>query len=232
MVALSGKGWKLARSLQVLADEVEARWPGTTIWSIGDPAHASRASDHNPRPGDRVVCAIDIVGPAAPIIWAHLLETRDPRLKYFIHAKRIVSSTNQPWVIRPYNGDPHANHIHVSVGRGPDGKSTGPVDDPSPWGLLEDDMPSIQEVEAAVQRVVDRNLTLHGLTTAKETTDYTGNLLRSVFNATLRILQGEGAAVADVDEEAIAGLVLASLNPDAIAKAVTEHMPDYELVKR
>src|SRR5690606_14777101 len=29
----------------------------------------------------------------------------------------------------------HTRHMHVSVGVGPDGRSTGPYDDTSPWGL-------------------------------------------------------------------------------------------------
>lgn len=138
--------WRLARSLAALADEVEQRWPGTTIWSIGDQDHASRASDHNPNQAD-VVCAIDVLGrEQAAAIWAHLLDRRDPREKYQIHARRIVSATTSPWQVRHYGGsNPHADHIHISVGRGSDGSSyrADLYDDPSPWGLTsneEDDM--------------------------------------------------------------------------------------------
>jgi hypothetical protein len=132
--------WRLARSLQTLQRELDQRFPGRLKpdWTIGDPAHRSRASDHNPRRGDGAVCAIDVRGATtAQALWNHLLLTRDDRVKYVIFNGKIVHSTNQPWVIRQYRGaNPHRDHLHLSVGRGPDGSSTGPVDDRTPWGLL------------------------------------------------------------------------------------------------
>lgn len=131
--------WRLARSLDTLRAETRRRWPGTTVWTIGDAAHASRASDHNPN-SRGVVCAIDVVGrPQAQAIYDHLMRTRDPRVKYLIFDRRIVNSTVSPWTPRPYGGEnPHTTHIHVSVGRGPSGRSTHPnlYDDPAPWGLV------------------------------------------------------------------------------------------------
>lgn len=138
--------WRLARSLERLRDEVEGRWPGTTVWTIGDAAHAARASDHNPN-AQGVVCAIDVVGARqAGHLWERLQADRDPRIKYLIHRGRIVSATHLPWKVRPYRGsNPHNDHIHISVGRGADGRSTRPdlYDDPSAWGLTaheEDDV--------------------------------------------------------------------------------------------
>lgn len=128
--------WRTARSLTTLSAEVRQRWPGTTIWTLGDQDHASRASDHNPNPAG-VVCAADIVGRTqAKAVWNLILDERDERVKYVIHDELIVSSTNQPWVIRPYTGaNDHKNHAHVSVGRGPDGQSVrGDLyDDPKGW---------------------------------------------------------------------------------------------------
>lgn len=134
--------WRLARSLETLSDEVQERFPDTTIWTIGDADHRNRASDHNPN-GAGVVCAIDVLGrEQAAALWAHLLKRRDPREKYQIHARRIVSSTVSPWETRYYDGNnPHLDHIHVSVGRGQSGSSYRPdlYDDPAPWGFTEED---------------------------------------------------------------------------------------------
>lgn len=135
--------WRLARSLETQRAEVLERYPGTTIWTIGDVDHRARASDHNPNAAD-IVCAIDILGRApARAVWDLILITRDSRLKYMIFDGQIVNSTIRPWEIRPYSGDnPHRDHIHVSVGRGRDGASTRPdlYDDPSPWwGTSEED---------------------------------------------------------------------------------------------
>lgn len=130
--------WRLARSLEQLKAEVLERWPGTTIWSIGDSSHRARASDHNPNP-QGVVCAIDIVGlPQATEVYDHLLSRRDYRTKYVIHQRRIFNQYVSPWRERNYSGsNPHNNHVHVSVGRGPSGRSTGPYDEPGSWGIAE-----------------------------------------------------------------------------------------------
>ena len=128
--------WRLAASLATLRREITNRWPNTTIWTIGDPAHAARASDHNPN-AQGVVCAIDVVGRTqATALWNQLLASRDPRIKYLIFNRQIVSATNQPWTVRPYTGtNGHLTHLHISVGRGTDGASTRPdlYDDPRLW---------------------------------------------------------------------------------------------------
>lgn len=130
--------WRLARSLDQLVDEVKAKYPGTTIWTVGDEAHQRRNSDHNSN-GQGVVCAIDVVGVTqARDLWDFLAHARDPRMKYDIFNSQKMSSTISPWTPRPYTGsNPHSNHIHVSVGRGPDNYSTRAdlYDDPSPWGF-------------------------------------------------------------------------------------------------
>jgi peptidoglycan hydrolase-like protein with peptidoglycan-binding domain len=137
--------WRLARSLQQLQRELDQRFPRRVKpdWTIGDPAHRARASDHNPR-ADGVVCAIDVRGrDTAAWLFDHLRRARDARVKYIIFNRQIVSSTNSPWTVRSYGGsNPHADHIHISVGRGPDGRSTGPVDDASPWGITSASSPA------------------------------------------------------------------------------------------
>lgn len=129
-------GWRLARSLEVLRDEIRAVHPGTTIWTIGDERHV--VSDHRPNAAG-VVCAVDVLGDRGLDLAAfaeHLRKTNHRAVKYVIFNRRIWSKAlnSQGW--RPYHGsNPHTTHVHVSVGVGPDGRSTGPYDDTTTWGL-------------------------------------------------------------------------------------------------
>lgn len=114
---------RLARSLETLRAQVNAQWPGRNKandgW-IGDAAHASRASDHNPNSAG-VVTAIDITsdpahGLSARALAEALVASRDSRLKYIISNAQIVSSKVSPWIWRPYSGaNAHRAHVHVSV---------------------------------------------------------------------------------------------------------------------
>jgi len=130
--------WRLARSLEQLRKEILAKHPGTTFWTIGDAAHRNTWSDHNPNTSG-VVCAADVLGDRGLNLatFAERVRTsKHPALKYVIFNRRIANA-GQPW--RPYNGDnPHSTHVHVSVGRGPDGRSTGPYDNATPWRILEE----------------------------------------------------------------------------------------------
>ena len=123
--------WRIARTLLKLRAQVNALAPGRSKASdgaIGDAAHASRASDHNPWVIDGangVVTAIDVThspdkGCDADKIAESLRASRDPRIKYMIWNKRIVSSYRQgataAWTWRPYRGrNGHTKHVHVSV---------------------------------------------------------------------------------------------------------------------
>lgn len=131
--------WRLAGALVVLRNEIQQVAPGTTVWTIGDEAHQQRDSDHNPNAAG-VVCAVDVVDDAG-LDLAHLAETvrtgGHPAGKYVIYRDRIASAA-RGWRWRSYGGTFHS-HVHVSVGVGPDGASTGPYDDTSPWGLAEED---------------------------------------------------------------------------------------------
>lgn len=146
--------WRLARSLVVLRDEIRTLHPGTTVWTIGDAAHRATASDHNPNQAD-VVCATDTLGNAGLDLGWYAERVRQagigghPAPKYVIYNRRIASRS-RGWTWRPYHGsNPHTGHVHVSAGIGPDGRSTGPYDDTSPWGLLseEDDMELTDRVD-------------------------------------------------------------------------------------
>lgn len=90
---------------------------------IGDTAHASRQSDHNPDAAG-IVRAIDIdsdLRATRPDEMARLVETlRDDAkngrrpITYIIYNAKICSSKNK-WAWRPYDGpNPHLHHAHIS----------------------------------------------------------------------------------------------------------------------
>jgi len=126
MVAIAGKGWKLAPCLVDLFVEADRLFPqrsNISDGSIGDPAHASRTSDHNPSGG--YVHAADLTddkanGCDADLLARHLVATRDPRVKYVIWNRTIVASYPRAgipaWTPAPYTGvNAHASHTHISV---------------------------------------------------------------------------------------------------------------------
>lgn len=121
----AGTGWYLAHSLATLRAQINAAAPKrdkVADGTIGDAAHASRTSDHNPwvkdSHGRGVVTAIDITHDPADGVdcnkLAEVLKT-DPRVKYIIWKGRIWNgSIAQSW--REYKGaNPHNHHIHISV---------------------------------------------------------------------------------------------------------------------
>ena len=137
--------WRLAKSLDVLRKQVNERWPRrskTADGTIGDAAHASRSSDHNPWVKDGamgVVTAIDFTndpqdGVDSQLLAEALRASRDPRIKYIISNRRICSGTggtSKPWAWRPYTGsNPHNKHVHLSVN--PEKRD---YDSVKPWNL-------------------------------------------------------------------------------------------------
>ena len=131
---------RIARSIEVLTAEVHARSPKTTIYHYDDTPQLD--SDHDPN-ASGVVCAADIMqgnGLDLAALSEEIRARRHPAGKYVIYSRRIASATRD-WVWRPYYGsNPHTDHIHVSVGVGPDGHSTGDYDNTEPWLLEGDDM--------------------------------------------------------------------------------------------
>ncbi|WP_370246893.1 hypothetical protein [Nocardioides sp.] len=142
--------WRLAASLTVLLEEVNAVAPARSRVSdgtIGDPAHAARVSDHNPNAAG-VVRAVDITDdPAGGCDGTVLAENvrllglaGHPALgagAYVIHDGRIASATDDgaPWDWEPYGGsNPHTQHVHISVATAAAG-----YDSRAPWGVLEGD---------------------------------------------------------------------------------------------
>lgn len=122
--------WRLAKGLEKLRAQVNEKWPSRSKESdgtIGDEAHASRSSDHNPWVKDGsigVVTGMDIThdpksGCDSYALAEQLLRAKDPRIKYVISNKKIASGTGQgqeAWKWRPYSGaNPHNHHVHISI---------------------------------------------------------------------------------------------------------------------
>lgn len=122
-----------------LRDQINRRWPhrdkASDGW-IGDRAHASRISDHNPD-AHGVVHAIDIDenlgggvlrnGRQARILANELIEYAgsglrgSERVKYVVYENAVASGTYRSawWKWRPGNWG-HTAHIHVSFRDGAD----------------------------------------------------------------------------------------------------------------
>lgn len=122
--------WRVAKSLgntptEGLLGEINAfakNRSRSSDGSIGDAAHASRNSDHNPwvkdRKGQPVVTARDFTHDPARgfdsyVFARSLAKSGDKRLKYIISNGQIWNAS-QGW--RRYTGsNPHDHHAHVSV---------------------------------------------------------------------------------------------------------------------
>lgn len=129
--AAAMRAWRVAECLLTLRSQVNALAPSRSKVSdgtIGDAAHQSRASDHNPWVRDGVtgiVTAMDIThnpesGCDAELLAQALHKDKDPRIKYLIWNRLIANSSAvggaQAWAWRPYRGaNPHTRHIHISV---------------------------------------------------------------------------------------------------------------------
>lgn len=127
--------WRLAKGLDVLRAQINALSPNRSKaadGTIGDAAHSSRTSDHNPNHAG-VVCALDIThdpvhGVDSEKLAEMLLASRDPRIKYII-SNRKIASFDQGWAWRKYTGaNPHNHHVHISV-------RSEAADGTEPWNL-------------------------------------------------------------------------------------------------
>ncbi len=131
MSAMALSAWRVAKSLLTFRDQINAAAPNRSKASdgtIGDAAHASRASDHNPWVKDGtmgIVTAIDIThdvggGCNCFTITEQLRLSRDKRIKYVIFNGRLFSSYASggvpAWTWRNYTGtNQHRSHLHLSV---------------------------------------------------------------------------------------------------------------------
>lgn len=136
--------WRVARSLDVLLTEINERAPKrnkVSDGSIGDAAHASRSSDHNPwvkdASGTGVVRARDFTHDPAGGLDCNWLAAEVASLlgnhpaltngAYVIWNRRIISTDRKGEGWRAYTGsNGHTQHCHVSVG-------TSGYDTTAPW---------------------------------------------------------------------------------------------------
>ncbi|MFD6072821.1 hypothetical protein [Amycolatopsis lurida] len=155
--------WYVAKSLEVLRGQLNRLAPRRSTvsdGSIGDAAHSSRTSDHNPTSAGQV-CARDFTHDPAGGLDCHwlarvLVASGDSRIKYVIWDYRIWTP-GVGW--KAYSGvNPHTKHLHLSVKAGALG------DDGRAWNLgpatppQEDDMPSAEEVATATVNMLMSNL--------------------------------------------------------------------------
>lgn len=122
----------LSPSLAVLRSEVNALWPGRDRGSdgwIGDAAHSSRLSDHNPD-ADGSVNALDIDKDGIDPDHLRRVAMGDRRCNYVIWQGLIYRRAGG-WRPERYSGaNGHYQHLHVSILHG-----AGWENDRTPWGL-------------------------------------------------------------------------------------------------
>lgn len=184
----TSRPWRVANSLKVLLRQVDHAFPNRSRKSdgtIGDAAHASRNSDHNPHIVDGefgVVTAVDIThDPASGCHAGHIADTlhgsRDPRIKYIIWKRRIANASGiggaAPWAWRAYTGsNPHDKHCHISVQ-----KSKEFYDNERLWSLP---VPSAAETAPRVAEDIE-SLIRNGLVAVGQASD--GPLLPALLEA-------------------------------------------------
>lgn len=138
--------WRNCTASLTLIAEVNARWPRrdkASDGTIGDAAHASRTSDHNPwikkspPPNMGIVRARDIDVDGVDMAWLmehlrQLGQRGDKRLTgggYLIFNRRITKPDFTGW--KAYTGaNPHTSHGHISFTRDP-----GAFDSTATWGI-------------------------------------------------------------------------------------------------
>lgn len=174
MVAVTGSQggvrWWLAPCLVALFHEADTRDSSRSHaadGSIGDAAHQSRVSDHNPSEG--WVCGADIdddndqPSPGVDLLRQHLVASRDPRVKYLIRNGTIWKAYPNrglpAWTPQPYTGlNDHSHHLHISVYNTPEARN-----DTGPWWPTNDeefDMATSDEILARLQAIELREVAL------------------------------------------------------------------------
>jgi hypothetical protein len=187
---------RIAVSIQTLADEVLARSPNTVIYFYDNGPR--RDSDHDPNDYG-VICACDIMqghGLDLDALAKEIVARRHPECKYVIWNKKIASrNTRWEWV--DYEGaSDHTDHIHVSVGIGPDGYSRPPYDSDARW--LEDivgdifckygdtNSPAVQALQIGLNTAWKDDPAYDGKDIVKVTSTYDAATAKAVY----RLLSG------------------------------------------
>jgi hypothetical protein len=187
--------WRVARSLDVLLDEVNATAPlrsKVSDGSIGDAAHASRDSDHNPwvtYGGQGIVRARDFTNDPtngldcnrlAEVLTALIATGVHPACRsgaYVIWRGRIYSFDRRHEGWRPYDGsNPHDHHLHISVATDPAG-----FDSTASWLVHQEDDVTPEDIDKIADRVVDKLLARRVSVTKPD-----GSKTTKVFEALIR----------------------------------------------
>lgn len=189
-----------AKSLQVLESEIQAEYPGTTTWEKGDDDHKNTWSDHNENAAG-VYCGKDVLGDGGLDLQEfvdYLRANPHPNLRYIIFNHKIYhrSTGFDP---EDYHGKSgHETHVHLSVGNGPDGRSTSGYDDTSPWGIGEhgnnmgDDMIGLKQGDKGEQvKALQGLLTRSGFSPGAHDGDYGSKTAAAVL--AMRKSQGSSA---------------------------------------
>lgn len=201
--------WRLAPALEVLRKQVNELAPKRSKISdgtIGDTAHSTRKSDHNPD-ALGVVRAIDLThdpanGADMALISERLRQSKDSRIKYVIFAGRYFSPKTA-WQWRPYTGpNDHRKHMHVSIG----------IDDSTKaWPIEEAEMAFTPEEEAALKALAPYASTLADLGKALinpgPTTTKKGNGQSLLHVLETYRLVASNASISPFDHNALARLL-------------------------
>lgn len=142
---------RAAPAARAVLDQADKRWPKRAKGSDGilpSRAHtkANPNSDHEPN-AQGLCRAVDLThdpdgGPDCRQFFTALVASRDRRVKYAIHAGKMVRSyakgSTPAWAVTRYTGsNPHDHHCHVSLVDTP-----GTLADTSPWPYLSGDKPA------------------------------------------------------------------------------------------
>lgn len=136
--------WRNCQASLTFVAAVNAKWPGrdkASDGTIGDAAHATRSSDHNPwvvLNGVGIVRARDVDVDGIDVAWCveelrKLGQAGDPRLNpggYVISNRRITKPDWSGWSV--YTGaNAHDHHFHTSYSTAAAG-----FDSQAPWAFL------------------------------------------------------------------------------------------------
>lgn len=223
-------GWTLAPNLARRKAAIEAAYPGTTVFTIGDQAHQAECSDHNPD-ARGIVHAIDVMTygdetkAGAIVKWA--VGAWD--IEYVIHDRHIWSQVTG-WQRRVYTGtNPHTDHVHISGKHGSAGRNAATCTGydtaaeaarPAPLGAIVIDPADVQTIaKATADELLTRWLGNSGPHTAvawQSGYNNTVAILRTV--TALAAAQADDATKADLTE-ALSGL------PALVAAALESGVP-------